>query len=65
MWYWKFKRACRKYCCSFTLDSNLKNMILILDLYSTPDTIEITEDRLCYNKLFQKAIKELKKYYGY
>ena len=65
MWYWKFKRACKKYCCSFTLDSNLQSVILILYPYETYDTIELSEGRLCYNKLFKRAIKELKKYYGY
>lgn len=65
MWFWIFLRTCRKYKFTYSLYSYCG---LVLDLRppNTFEYIQLKEDYYCcnknYNKLFKKAIAEMKRY---
>ena len=63
MWFWLFLRACRKYKFTYSLYS-YHGLVLDLRPSNTFEDIHLKED-YCnknYNKLFKKAITEMKRY---
>lgn len=56
-----FIKACKKYAFTYAL-STCGGLTLILRPYDTFENINIEEKFCDYNKVFIKAIKEMKKY---
>lgn len=61
MVYFRFVRACAKYKFTFVLDAH-HEISLILRPRNTFENIKISENSYCFRKLFNGAIKEMKKY---
>lgn len=61
MTFFRFVRACRKYNFTFALSTYLE-LKLIIRPYHTYKNIEIVEEYPNYNRLFKRAIKEMKEY---
>lgn len=62
MWFWLFRKACRKYRFSYAL-SNVSNIRLMLRPHNTFENIELEVKYYNeYGKLFRKAIKTMKEY---
>ena len=61
MWFWLFRKACRKYGFSVTL-STRSGACIILKPCNRFDNIELTNYYYNYNNLFKKAIKSMKEY---
>lgn len=61
MIFFSFARACVKYKFTFAL-STYNGITLILRPYNTFENIKVSEYSYHFSKLFNKAIKEMKKY---
>ena len=62
MWFWRFQRTCVKYDFSFELTTYSGLKLVLRPNRSFENIIRLSEDNKKYNKIFKRAINEIKEY---